>query len=186
MLLFNMCEGPKKIWHHFGLFLSLFSAFHLKFLQLCKKPQSYICGTHQLLFPMVNNAQNWCQKLWRIFSPLLILQGECDHSYKSKKISRYGDALCAQWSQCVCSTAWLEGVMWAVSHPLVPSEPPPPTSVPLLATSLASLHSNQPPALSCLCNTHNIWWWGSLTCCSRWISSNFLKINKMNTNLDKI
>ena len=77
MLSFNMCEGPKKIWHHFGLFLSLFSAFHLKFLQLCKKPQSYICGTHQLLFPLVNNAQNWCQKLWRIFSPLLILQGEC-------------------------------------------------------------------------------------------------------------
>ena len=78
MLSFNMCEGPKKIWHHFGLFLSLFSAFHLKFLQLCKKPQSYICGTHQLLFPLVNNAQNWCQKLWRIFSPLLILQGECE------------------------------------------------------------------------------------------------------------
>ena len=78
MLLFNMCEGPKKIWHHFGLFLSLFSAFHLKFLQLCKKPQSYISGTHQLLFPLVNNGQNWCQKLWTFFSPLLILQGECE------------------------------------------------------------------------------------------------------------
>ena len=78
MLSFNMCEGPKKIWHHFGLFLSLFSAFHLKFLQLCKKPQSYISGTHQLLFPLVNNGQNWCQKLWTFFSPLLILQGECE------------------------------------------------------------------------------------------------------------
>ena len=77
MLLFNMCEGPKNFWHHFGLFLRLFSAFHLKFLQLCKKPPSYISGTHQLLFPLVNNGQNWCQKLWRIFSPLLILQGEC-------------------------------------------------------------------------------------------------------------
>ena len=77
MLSFNMCEGPKKIWHHFGLFLSLFSAFHLKFLQLCKKPPSYISGTHQLLFPLVNNGQNWCQKLCKIFSPLLILQGEC-------------------------------------------------------------------------------------------------------------
>ena len=77
MLSFNMCEGPKKIWYHFGLFLSLFLAFHLKFLQLCKKPQSYISRIHQLLFPLVNNGQNWCQKLWRIFSPLLILQGEC-------------------------------------------------------------------------------------------------------------
>merc|ERR1711978_542353 len=77
MLLFNMCEGPKKILHHFGLFLSLFSAFHLKFLQLCKKPPSYISGTYQLLFPLVNNGQNWCQKLCNIFSPLLILQGEC-------------------------------------------------------------------------------------------------------------
>ena len=71
-------RGPKKIWHHFGLFLSLFSAFHLKFLQLCKKPPSYISGTHQLLFPLVNNGQNWCQKLCKNFSPLLILQGECD------------------------------------------------------------------------------------------------------------
>ena len=77
MLLFNMCEGPKKIWHHFGLFLSLFLAFHLKFLQLCKKPQSYISGTHQLLFPLVNNGQNLFQKLCTFFSPLLILQGEC-------------------------------------------------------------------------------------------------------------
>ena len=78
MLSFNMCKGPKKIWHHFGLFLSLFLAFHLKFLQLCKKPPSYISGTHQLLFPLVNNGQNWCQKLCKIFPPLLILQGECD------------------------------------------------------------------------------------------------------------
>jgi hypothetical protein len=77
ILSFNMCKGPKKIWHHFGLFLSLFLAFHLKFLQLCKKPPSYISGTHQLLFPLVNNGQNWCQKLCKIFSPLLILQGEC-------------------------------------------------------------------------------------------------------------
>ena len=77
MLSFNMCEGPKKIWHHFGLFLSLFLAFHLKFLQLCKKPPSYISGTHQSLFPLVNNSQNWCQKLCTFFSPLLILQGEC-------------------------------------------------------------------------------------------------------------
>ena len=52
-LLFYMCEGQKENWHHFGLFLNLFSAFHLKFLQLCKKPQSYISGTHQLLFPLV-------------------------------------------------------------------------------------------------------------------------------------
>ena len=77
MLLFNMCEDWKKIWHHFGLFLSLFSAFHLNFFQLCKKLQSYISGTHQLLFPLVNNGQNWCQKSWSFFSPLLILQGEC-------------------------------------------------------------------------------------------------------------
>ena len=95
MLLFNMCEGPKKIWHHFGLFLSLFLAFHLKFLQLCKKPPSYISGTHQSLFPLVNNGQNWCQKLCTFFSPLLILQGECeqflhitfrisDHKYSTK------------------------------------------------------------------------------------------------------
>ena len=75
---YSICVRAQKIFDTiFGLFLRLFSAFHLKFLQLCKKPQSYICGTHQLLFPLVNNAQNWCQKLWRIFSPLLILQGEC-------------------------------------------------------------------------------------------------------------
>ena len=81
MLSFNMCKGPKKIWHHFGLFLSLFLAFHLKFLQLCKKPPSYISGTHQSLFPLVNknNGQNWCQKLCTFFLPLLILQGECAH-----------------------------------------------------------------------------------------------------------
>ena len=79
MLLFNTFGGHKNIWHHFGLFLSLFSAFHLKVLQLCKKPQSYISGTHQLLFPLVKNGQNWCQKLWTFFSPLLILQGECAH-----------------------------------------------------------------------------------------------------------
>ena len=54
-----------------------FLAFHLNFLQFCKKPQSYIFRTHQLLFPLVNNVQNWCQKLWRFFSPLPILQGEC-------------------------------------------------------------------------------------------------------------
>ena len=70
MLLFNMCEGPKNFWHHFGLFLRLFLAFHLNFLQLCKKLQSYISRTHKLLFPL-------CQKLWRIFLPLLLLQGEC-------------------------------------------------------------------------------------------------------------
>merc|ERR1711978_728169 len=83
MLLFNMCEGPKKILHHFGLFISLFLAFHLKFLQLCKKPPSYISGTHQLLFPLVNNGQNWCQKLCTFFSPLLILQGECGLSFET-------------------------------------------------------------------------------------------------------
>ena len=77
MLLFNMCEGWKKNWHHFGLFLSLFSTFHLNFLQLCKKLPSYISGTHQLLFPLVNNGQKWCQKLCNIFSSLHLLQGEC-------------------------------------------------------------------------------------------------------------
>ena len=77
-------EIPKKIWHHFGLFLSLFLAFHLKFLQLCKKPPSYISGTHQSLFPLVNNGQNWCQKLCTFFSPLLILQGVCVLCLKCK------------------------------------------------------------------------------------------------------
>ena len=77
MLFFNLCEGWKKFWHHFGLFLSLFSTFHQNFLQLCKKLPSYISETHQLLFPLVNNGQNWCQKLCTFFSPLLILQGEC-------------------------------------------------------------------------------------------------------------
>ena len=73
MLLFNMCEGPKKNLHHFGPFLSLFSAF----LQLCKNPQSYISRTHQLMFPLVNNVYKWCQKLCNIFSSLHLLQGEC-------------------------------------------------------------------------------------------------------------
>ena len=76
-------RAPQKNWHHFGLFLSLFLAFHLKFLQLCKKPPSYISGTHQLLFPLVNNSQNWCQKLCKKFSPLFILQGECDYDFTS-------------------------------------------------------------------------------------------------------
>ena len=30
------------------------------------------------MFPLVNNGQNWCQKLCTFFSPLLILQGECE------------------------------------------------------------------------------------------------------------
>ena len=63
MLLFNMCEGPPKKLTQFWPVFKPFLAFHLKFLQLCKKPQSYIFGTHQLLFPLVNNGQNWCQKL---------------------------------------------------------------------------------------------------------------------------
>ena len=77
MLFFNLCEGWKKFWHHFGLFLSLFSTFHQNFLQLCKKLPSYISETHQLLFPLVNNSQKWCQKLCNIFSSLYLLQGEC-------------------------------------------------------------------------------------------------------------
>ena len=75
MLLF-IVWGLKKNWHHFGLFLSLFSTFHLNFLQLCKKLPSYISGTHLLLFPLVNNGQKWCQKLCNIFSSLHLLQGE--------------------------------------------------------------------------------------------------------------
>ena len=71
---YSKCVRAKKnVWHLFGLFLSLFLAFHLNFLQLCKKLQSYISRIHKLLFPLVNNGQ----KLWRIFSPLLLLQGEC-------------------------------------------------------------------------------------------------------------
>ena len=81
MLLFNMCEGPKKIWHHFGLFLSLFLAFHLKFLQLCKKPPSYISGTHQSLFPLVNNGQNWFQKLCTFFRPYWSFRGSVTSQY---------------------------------------------------------------------------------------------------------
>ena len=77
MLFFNLCEGWKNFWHHFGLFLSLFSTFHQNFLQLCKKLPSYISETHQLLFPLVNNSQKWCQKLCNIFSSLHLLQGEC-------------------------------------------------------------------------------------------------------------
>ena len=80
MLLFNMCEDWKKIWHHFGLFLSLFLTFHLNILQLCKKLPSYISGTHQLMFPLVNNGQKWCNKLCNSFLFLHLLQGECGYN----------------------------------------------------------------------------------------------------------
>ena len=75
MLSFNMCEGQKKIWHHFGLFLRFFLAFHLKFLRLCKKPPSYISGTHKSLFPLVNNGQIWCQNLCTFFHPYWSFRG---------------------------------------------------------------------------------------------------------------
>ena len=66
------------VWPHFSPFLAIFSTFHQNFLQLCKKPPSYISVTHHFLFPMVNNGPKFCQKLWTFFSPLLILQGECE------------------------------------------------------------------------------------------------------------
>ena len=115
ILSFNMCKGPKKIWHHFGLFLSLFLAFHLKFLQLCKKPPSYISGTHQLLFPLVNNGQNWCQKLCKIFSPLLILQGECEQHYVSSRSgpSQLGPAQSASDHQ-ITTSPHLEQIIRAI------------------------------------------------------------------------
>ena len=116
MLIFNMCEGQKKIWHHFGLFLSLFLAFHLKFLQLCKKPPSYISGTHQLLFPLVNNGQNWCQKLCKNFSSLLILQGECVKSL-SEEASSEADPCVGSRTEDTFNKNILTEATWATAAP---------------------------------------------------------------------
>ena len=54
MLSFIMCETPKLIAAIFGSFLAIFTLFHLKFLQLCKIFPSYIYGTPQVMFGLVN------------------------------------------------------------------------------------------------------------------------------------
>ena len=38
----------------FALFLTIFTIFHLKFFQLCKISPSYISGTPQVMFGLVN------------------------------------------------------------------------------------------------------------------------------------
>ena len=55
MLLFIICEAPQKISTIFKPFLDIFTLFHLKNLQLCKIFPSYIYGTPQVMFGLVNN-----------------------------------------------------------------------------------------------------------------------------------
>ena len=43
-------------------FLTIFTIFHFKFFQLCKIFPSDISGTPQVMFGLVNNDENWCQK----------------------------------------------------------------------------------------------------------------------------
>ena len=47
-------ETPKLISAIFWQFLAIFTLFHLKFLQLCKIFPSYIYGTPQVMFGLVN------------------------------------------------------------------------------------------------------------------------------------
>ena len=55
--------AKKYISPIFCPFLTIFSIFHLKFLQLCKILPSYIFRTPQVMFGLVNNDENCCQKL---------------------------------------------------------------------------------------------------------------------------
>ena len=59
--------AKKYISAIFCPFLAIFTLFHLKFLHLCKIPPSYIFGTSQAMFGLVNNDENWCQKSCIIF-----------------------------------------------------------------------------------------------------------------------
>ena len=54
--------AKKYISPIFYPFLTIFSIFHFKFLQLGKILPSYIFGTPQVMFGLVNNDENWCQK----------------------------------------------------------------------------------------------------------------------------
>ena len=62
-----MYETPKLISAIFGQFLAVFTLFHLKFLQLCKIFPSYIYGSPQVMFGLVNNHRKWCQMSCIIF-----------------------------------------------------------------------------------------------------------------------
>ena len=70
-------ETPKLISAIFGPLLAIFTLFHLKFLQLCKIFPSYIYGTPQVMFGLVNNHGKWCQMSCIIFHDWTFLVGMC-------------------------------------------------------------------------------------------------------------
>ena len=71
-----MWAPPKKLTI-FKPFLDIFTLFHLKNLQLCKIFPSYIYGTPQVMFGLVNNHGKWCQMSWVIFHDWTFLVGMC-------------------------------------------------------------------------------------------------------------
>ena len=77
MLSFITCETPNLISAIFGPFLAIFTLFHLKLLQLCKIFPSYIYGTPQVMFGLVNNHGKWCQMSCIIFHDWTFLLGMC-------------------------------------------------------------------------------------------------------------
>ena len=79
MLSFIICEAPPKNSTIFKSFLAIFTLFHLKNWQLCKIFPSYICGTPQVMFGLVNNHGKWCQMSCVIFHDWTFLVGMCDH-----------------------------------------------------------------------------------------------------------
>ena len=77
MLLFIICEPPQRNSTIFKPFLTIFTLFHLKNLQLCKIFPSYIYGTPQVMFGLVNNHGKWCQMSCVIFHDWTFLVGMC-------------------------------------------------------------------------------------------------------------
>ena len=95
MLLFIKCEPHPKNKTFFKPFLAIFTLFHLKNLQLCKIFPSYIYGTPQVMFGLVNNDGKWCQMCCVIFHDWTFLVGMCG-TYHNRYIRELSETFAQQ------------------------------------------------------------------------------------------